>query len=1493
MHSALLFAAAVGSDTAVHCALSLGAAHLLPLFGSHHLLGGLVCMWSVSVVRWALICSLLVPAVDLHLRPVMKRWAAAHCFLSSVYESGRAAAFGGPLEKPWFVVLNTVAAAAACLFWEVTFPDSNGEKNRKEKKQKARVLFMRVLRFCKPDYLLMVGAFFFLSAAVLCEMFIPFYTGKVIDILGTQYHWHDFLSAIFFMGLFSIIRSVGVSDMLYGHKRENIYLGPLILFANMYHLYGLCDVICQWITVLSLSFSALSAGCRGGLFMCAISSFTTRMKVKLFGALVQQEIGFFESTKTGDLTSRLSMDTTLMARAVALNVNVLLRTLIKTLGMLSLMFSLSWKLTVLMLMEIPVNGLLQSIYNKYYQWLSKEVQDSMARANDVAGEAVAGIKIVRSFNTEGTEALRYGDKLLDTHNLKMHRDTVRALYLLLRRLTELAMQVGIMYYGRMFIQSGQMTTGNLVSFILYQSHLGQNIRTLIHIFGEMLNSVSAASKVFEYLDRKPQVSMDGTLQPETLRGHVQFRNLTFSYPTRPDRPVLQGISMELKPGKMTALVGPSGGGKSTCVSLLERFYQPQEGVILLDGQPLQSYQHHYLHSKVAMVGQEPMLFSGSIRENIAYGLKNCSLEKVHEVARKANAHEFINQLEHGYDTDVGERGGQLSGGQKQRITIARALIREPQVLILDEITSCLDTESEHMIQQALANCPSQTLLVIAHRLKTVEKADQIVLIDNGMVLEKGTHQELMDRKGSYYRLREKIFTENSPQNSLRIKGVMHSALLFTAAVGSDTAVHWALSLGATYLLPLFGSHHLLGGLVCMWSVSVVRWALMCSLLVPAVDLHLRPVMKRWAAAHCFLSSVYESGRAAAFGGPLESGTGLLEKPWFMVLSTVAAAAACFFWEVTFPDSNGEKNRKEKKQKALVLFMRVICFLKPDLLLLLGAFLFLFLAVLCELFALLQTGKLIDALGSPSHWNDFPAALFLLSLFSFGNTVSVGCREGFFSCAISSFTCRVKAQLFGSLVRQEIGFFESTKTGDLASRLSADTSLVGHVVSLSTNLLLRTLIELLGIMVVMFGLSWKLTILILMEMPLTSLQQSIYDTYYQRFSKAVLDAMAQANTVASEVVSSIRTVRSFNMEQNEALRYRNKLLEIHNLRTRRDTVRAIYGLLRKVTDLGIRVAMLCYGQKLILSGQMSTGTLVFFIFYQRDLGNRIKTSVWVFGEILNSLSAAEKVFEYLDRKPQVSTDGILQPDTLRGHVQFHNLTFSYPTSPDRPVLQGISMELKPGKMTALVGPSGGGKSTCVSLLERFYQPQEGVILLDGQPLQSYQHHYLHSNVAMVGQDPVLFSGSIRDNIAYGLKNCSLEKVHEAAHKANAHEFISQLEHGYDTDVGEHGGQLSGGQKQRIAVARALIREPQVLILDEITSCLDTESEQMVLHALASCPSQTLLVIAHRLKTVEKADQIFLIDRGVILEKGTHQELMDRRGKYYKLREMIFTEKTQER
>ncbi|KAM9339827.1 antigen peptide transporter 2a [Symphorus nematophorus] len=680
--------------------------------------GHLARLWVSAALRGLTLTAISVFILG-DLKPLLIRFITAHSLLPAVFETGTKVLYHeetqcGLLADTRCWLMCAGASLAAALFWEITIPDTEDAAAGKENTQKARELFLRVLFLYKPYCHLVLGGLVFLSLAVFCEMFIPFYTGKVIDILGSHYQPNEFISALLFMGLYSLGGSV-------------------------------------------------SAGCRGGLLLCAISAFTCRMKVKLFGALTKQEIAFFDTIKTGEITSRLSKDTNLMGRTVCLNVNVLLRTFIKTMGMISLMMKLSWKLTFLVLMETPITGLIQNIYDTHYQRLSLAVQDSMALANEAANEAVSGIRVVQSFNAEKHEARRYDNRLMDTHNLKTRRDTITAVYLLARRLTGLGMQVVMLYYGRRFIQNGQMTTGNLVSFILYQSDLGDNIRTLTYIFGDMLNSVGAAGKVFEYLDRKPQVSTEGKLKPDQLTGNVSFQRVNFAYPTCLNKTVLQDFSLELKSGQMTALVGPSGEGKSTCVSLLERFYEPQDGEILLDNEPLKSYDHRFLHKKIAVVNQEPVLFSGSIRDNIAYGLADCSLDAIQEAARKANCHDFIKQLEKGYDTEVGEGGGQLSKSERQRIAIARALVRQPQVLILDEITSSLDTESENKVQQAIASCPNQTLLVIAHRLKTIERADQIVVIGDSRVQERGTHQQLMDNKGIYYKLREKLFTEGDSQ----------------------------------------------------------------------------------------------------------------------------------------------------------------------------------------------------------------------------------------------------------------------------------------------------------------------------------------------------------------------------------------------------------------------------------------------------------------------------------------------------------------------------------------------------------------------------------------------------------------------------------------------------------------------------------------------------------------------------------------------------------
>ncbi|XP_066110254.1 antigen peptide transporter 2 [Saccopteryx bilineata] len=601
-------------------------------------------------------------------------------------------------SAPWsWLLLGYAAAALSGAVWAVLSPP--GAPGGEPGQEKNKGLMWRLLKLSRPDLPFLIAAFFFLVVAVLGETLIPYYSGRVIDILGGDFDPETFASAIFFMCLFSV---------------------------------G----------------SSLSAGCRGGCFVVTMSRIQLRVREQLFSSLLRQDLGFFQETKTGELNSRMNSDTKLMSSWLPLNANVLLRSLVKVAGLYGFMLKLSPRLTLLSLFEVPLTIAAEKVYNVRRQALLLDIQDAVAKAGQVVREAVGGLPTVRSFGAEEHEACRYEEALERCRRLWWQRDAERALYLLLRRALHLGMQVLMLNCGLQQILAGDLTRGGLLSFLLFQEDVGHHVQTLVYMCGDMLSNVGAAEKVFCYLDRQPRLPPPGTREPPALRGLVEFQDVWFAYPSRPDQPVLKGLTFTLRPGQMTALVGPNGSGKSTVAALLQNLYQPTRGALLLDGAPVPEYEHRYLHRQVALVGQEPVLFSGSVRDNITYGLTGCSDEEVMAAARAAQADEFIKEMEHGLDTDVGEKGNLLAVGQKQRLAIARALVRDPRVLILDEATSALDVHSERALQdwRARGDC---TVLVIAHRLQTVRSADQVLVLSQGQLLE---HDQLMEGQDLYARL---------------------------------------------------------------------------------------------------------------------------------------------------------------------------------------------------------------------------------------------------------------------------------------------------------------------------------------------------------------------------------------------------------------------------------------------------------------------------------------------------------------------------------------------------------------------------------------------------------------------------------------------------------------------------------------------------------------------------------------------------------------------
>ncbi|XP_076027096.1 ABC-type oligopeptide transporter ABCB9 isoform X2 [Genypterus blacodes] len=579
---------------------------------------------------------------------------------------------------------------------------SSGEGSQ-EKETSSGATMGRLLGYCRKDSWLLFVAVVFLIISAVCGSFIPLYYGKAID---------------------SIIQK----------KAE----------AFSTHV----------VTVLVLAIvSSFAVGVRGGVFTLTFARLNLRLRNNLFRTLMKQDIAFFDENHTGDIISRLTADTTQVSDIISQNVNIFLRSFIKGVGFFIFMFGLSWKLTVVTIMGFPFIGLVSNLYGEYYKKLTKEVQSTLAEANKVAEETISAMRTVRSFANEGGEADSYHVKLMVMFQLNKKQAIAYACYMWSSCTSELALELAILYYGGHLVLTSQLSSGDLTAFFIYVLELGECLESIASVYTGLMQGAGAAEKVFEYLDRKPKHPADGTEAPDSCSGLVEFKDVRFAYPTRPDNDILKGVSFTLCPGEVTALVGPSGSGKSSCVSLLENFYPPQQGQVLLDGKPVHTLRPDYLHSKVALVGQEPVLFARTVEENVTYGLTDVPVEAVVEAATRANAHDFVSSLPKGYQTGVGEKGAQLSGGQKQRVAIARALIRNPKVLILDEATSALDAESEHIVQQALNNVIREhTVLVVTHRLSTVKKADKIIVIDKGCVVEQGPHNQLMATEGLYSKL---------------------------------------------------------------------------------------------------------------------------------------------------------------------------------------------------------------------------------------------------------------------------------------------------------------------------------------------------------------------------------------------------------------------------------------------------------------------------------------------------------------------------------------------------------------------------------------------------------------------------------------------------------------------------------------------------------------------------------------------------------------------
>lgn len=604
------------------------------------------------------------------------------------------------------------------------------ERNERKEQDEKKPTLKKLVELVTPDWPLLIQASTLLVMAAISEVLIPHYIGQTIS---------------------SITRADAA-----GTLASRPFQDPL------------CRLL------VSAGFCALFSALRGATFILIGCRASRRLRLSLFEALARQEIGFYDTTKTGELTSRMTQDCQKVSDQVTLNVNVFLRTLVQTATTLIFMSLLSAPLTLVAFVSVPAIVVLSKKYGKVMRTLSEQTQKALADANAVAEESLSTMSTVRSFAAEGLELQRFGAKLLEFVELMKRQARMYIFYLSGTMILPQVVTALVLFYGGKLAMEKRIQSDALLSFVFYLQTLNSNFSTLGDFYTNMVQAIGAATRVFELQGRTPELPLDpavGTAAviPRKHEGALCLENVHFAYPARPETDVLKGLTLEVPAGQVVALVGPSGNGKSTVIGLVKRLYKAREGRVTLDGEDVWSFPHRHFHRVISIVGQEPVLYARTVRENIVYGLENpggvaapdspdgslVTDEVIHEAARKANAHEFITNMPEGYGTEVGERGVMLSGGQKQRIAIARALVRQPRVLLLDEATSALDAESERQVQAAIDGMIVEgcmTVVIIAHRLSTVKNSHKICVIQGGVVVEQGTHDDLIAMGSAYFKL---------------------------------------------------------------------------------------------------------------------------------------------------------------------------------------------------------------------------------------------------------------------------------------------------------------------------------------------------------------------------------------------------------------------------------------------------------------------------------------------------------------------------------------------------------------------------------------------------------------------------------------------------------------------------------------------------------------------------------------------------------------------